>query len=105
MLRLTSLVPLAALLAAPSAAAQERVQYEDYRLDNGLRVVLVEDHAVPVVTIDLWYDVGSGSERAGRTGFAHLFEHMMFQGSENVAKAEIFQLVERAGGEMNATPN
>ncbi len=105
MLRLTRLVPLAALLAAPSATAQERVQYEDYRLDNGLRVVLVEDHAVPVVTIDLWYDVGSGSERAGRTGFAHLFEHMMFQGSENVAKAEIFQLVERAGGEMNATPN
>ena len=105
MLRFTSLVPLAALLAAPSAAAQERVEYEDYRLDNGLRVVLVEDHAVPVVAIDLWYDVGSGSERAGRTGFAHLFEHMMFQGSANVAKAEMMQLVERAGGNFNATPN
>jgi predicted Zn-dependent peptidase len=87
------------------ASAQQRIEYEDYRLDNGLRVILVEDHSSAVVTIDLWYNVGSGSERPGRSGFAHLFEHMMYQGSANVEKAEMMQLVERAGGQMNASPN
>ena len=95
---------LCTVLAIPSSA-QQRIEYEDYRLDNGLRVILVEDHSVPVVTIDLWYNVGSGRENRERSGFAHLFEHMMYQGSANVAKAEMLQLVERAGGTMNATPN
>ena len=94
---------LCTVLAIPSSA-QQRIEYEDYRLDNGLRVILVEDHSVPVVTIDLWYNVGSGRESRERSGFAHLFEHMMYQGSANVAKAEMLQLVERAGGTMNATP-
>ncbi len=74
-----------------------------FSLANGLRVVLCEDHAVPVVSVALYYDVGSRNEKEGRTGFAHLFEHMMFQGSENVAKAAHFQYIFNAGGTMNGT--
>jgi predicted Zn-dependent peptidase len=73
------------------------------RLDNGLRVVLSPDHTVPVVAVNLWYGVGSRNEVAGQTGFAHLFEHMMFQGSAHVPKNRHFELVERAGGTLNAT--
>jgi len=72
-------------------------------LDNGLRVVLSRDSTAPIVGVNLWYGVGSRNERPGRTGFAHLFEHMMFQGSQNVAKGAHFQLVERAGGSLNAS--
>lgn len=105
MTRLSLIATLVCTVVAIPSSAQQRIEYDDYRLDNGLRVILVEDHSVPVVTIDLWYNVGSGSENRGRAGFAHLFEHMMYQGSANVAKAEMLQLVERAGGTMNATPN
>lgn len=76
---------------------------EQFALDNGLRVVLNEDHSVPVVSVAVYYDVGSRNERVGRTGFAHLFEHMMFQGSENVPKAAHFQYISNAGGTMNGT--
>lgn len=80
-----------------------QLQLEDYTLENGLRVVLHPDIAVPVVSLAVYYDVGSRNEREGRTGFAHLFEHMMFQGSENVGKAEHFQHIMKAGGTMNGT--
>ena len=76
---------------------------EEYTLANGLRVVLSPDRAVPVVSIAVYYDVGSRNEKEGRTGFAHLFEHMMFQGSENVPKAAHFQYIFNAGGTMNGT--
>lgn len=76
---------------------------EQFALSNGLRVVLNEDHSVPVVSVAVYYDVGSRNERTGRTGFAHLFEHMMFQGSENVPKAGHFQYISNAGGTMNGT--
>ena len=76
---------------------------QQFSLANGLRIVLCEDHAVPVVSVALYYDVGSRNERVGRTGFAHLFEHMMFQGSENVPKAAHFQYIFNAGGSMNGT--
>ena len=76
---------------------------EQYTLENGLRVVLNRDDSVPVVAIAVYYDVGSRNEREGRTGFAHLFEHMMFQGSANVKKAEHFQYIMKAGGTMNGT--
>ncbi|HEV7683596.1 MAG TPA: insulinase family protein [Pyrinomonadaceae bacterium] len=76
---------------------------QQFSLDNGLRVILCEDHASPVVSIALYYDVGSRNEKVGRTGFAHLFEHMMFQGSENVPKAAHFQHIFNAGGTMNGT--
>lgn len=81
------------------------LKLEQYTLDNGLRVVLNQDNAAPVVSVAVYYDVGSRNEREGRTGFAHLFEHMMFQGSENVKKAEHFQFVSNAGGTMNGTTN
>ena len=74
-----------------------------HSLDNGLRIVLSPDRSVPVVAVNLWYGVGSRNEIPGKTGFAHLFEHMMFQGSRNVPKNRHFELVERAGGSLNAT--
>ena len=79
------------------------LEIEQYSLANGLRVVLNRDPAVPVVAVAVYYNVGSRNEREGRTGFAHLFEHMMFQGSENVKKAEHFQYIMKAGGTMNGT--
>ena len=79
------------------------LEIEEYYLKNGLRVVLNRDDAVPVVAVAVYYNVGSRNEREGRTGFAHLFEHMMFQGSENVKKAEHFQFIMKAGGTMNGT--
>jgi zinc protease len=75
----------------------------DYRLDNGLRVVLNEDHSAPLVAINLWYHVGSKNERPGRTGFAHLFEHMLFSGSEHVGNNEHFRYVQSVGGVLNGT--
>ena len=94
-----ALVPL--LWLSRPAAAQEpgRVAFERYTLPNGLTVILSEDHSAQVVAVDVWYDVGSRDERPGRTGFAHLFEHMMFQGSANVKKGEHMALLERAGSE------
>src|SRR5690606_34552392 len=76
---------------------------EQFTLSNGLRVVLDRDDAIPVVSMAVYYDVGSRNERDDRTGFAHLFEHMMFQGSENVPKAGHFQYIMKAGGTMNGT--
>ncbi|MGI5215790.1 M16 family metallopeptidase [Plantactinospora sp. CA-290183] len=78
---------------------------ETTRLENGLRVVVSEDRSVPVVAVNLWYDVGSRHEPEGQTGFAHLFEHLMFEGSVNVAKTEHMRLVQGAGGSLNATTN
>jgi zinc protease len=79
------------------------LEIEEYTLKNGLRVVLNQDNAIPVVAVAVYYDVGSRNEREDKTGFAHLFEHMMFQGSENVKKAEHFQFIMKAGGTMNGT--
>src|SRR5690606_9862309 len=80
-----------------------KIPIERYELDNGLRVVLSEDHRQPVVGVNLWYDVGSRNERPGRTGFAHLFEHMMFQGSANVPDTQHIAHIERVGGAMNGS--
>ncbi|MEH0936078.1 M16 family metallopeptidase [Micromonospora psammae] len=78
---------------------------ETTRLDNGLRVVVSEDRTAPAVAVNLWYDVGSRHEPEGQTGFAHLFEHLMFEGSINVAKTEHMKLIQGAGGSLNATTN
>ena len=80
-----------------------RIPIETYRLDNGLFVTLSEDHTAPIVAVNLWYHVGSANERAGRTGFAHLFEHMLFQGSAHVGANEHFELIQRAGGTLNGS--
>ena len=79
------------------------LEIEEYALANGLHVVLNHDAAIPVVSVAVYYNVGSRNEREGRTGFAHLFEHMMFQGSANVPKAGHFQHIMKAGGTMNGT--
>ena len=91
--------------AAVAASSQQpgHVAFEEYTLKNGLRVQLSEDHAAPVVAVHVTYDVGSRNERPGRTGFAHLFEHMMFKGSENVGDGEHFYQVFTQGGDMNGT--
>ena len=89
--------------ATPRGPRILSVPFQRRSLSNGLRVVLSHDPAVPVVAVNLWYGVGSRNEPEGRTGFAHLFEHMMFQGSLNVPKNRHFELVERAGGTLNAT--
>jgi predicted Zn-dependent peptidase len=86
-----------------SAAQSLQIPFTQFQLENGLRVVLSEDHAAPVVAVVVYYDVGSRNEVKGRSGFAHLFEHMMFQGSENVSKAQHFQYVENNGGFLNAS--
>lgn len=80
-----------------------RIPIETFRLSNGLLVTFSEDHTAPIVAVNIWYHVGSANERAGRTGFAHLFEHMLFQGSENVEANEHFELVQRAGGTLNGS--
>jgi predicted Zn-dependent peptidase len=99
----------AAHAQAPAAAAPTRlatptaIRTERYQLPNGLTVILAPDRSSQVVAVDMWYDVGSRNERPGRTGFAHLFEHMMFQGSANVRKGEHLNLVQRAGGSVNGS--
>jgi predicted Zn-dependent peptidase len=80
-----------------------RVPIDTFSLPNGLFVTLSEDHTAPIVAVNLWYHVGSANERPGRTGFAHLFEHMLFQGSADVEANEHFELVQRAGGTLNGS--
>jgi len=80
-----------------------RIPVEKTQLANGLRVMLSQDKTAPIVAVNLWYHVGSANERLGRTGFAHLFEHMLFQGSENVGANEHFELIQRAGGTLNGS--
>jgi len=93
----------AAAVAPPLGAQAGRISYDTFSLANGLRVITSEDHSTPVVAVDVWYNTGSRNERPGRSGFAHLFEHMMFQGSAHVKKTQHFQLVERAGGNENGS--
>ncbi|MGZ8499497.1 MAG: M16 family metallopeptidase [Candidatus Binatia bacterium] len=91
---------------AESAAAKSYdIVFDEFKLKNGLRVLLAEDHRAPTFSICMTYNVGSRDERPGRTGFAHLFEHMLFQGSENVGKGEHFILVQNNGGSANGTTN
>src|SRR3989449_208418 len=80
-----------------------QISYEAFTLPNGLRVIYSEDHSTPIVSVDVWYNTGSRNERPGRSGFAHLFEHMMFEGSAHVKKGEHFQLISRAGGSNNGS--
>jgi zinc protease len=81
------------------------IPMKEFKLKNGLRVIISEDHSAPTYSICVTYNTGSRNERPGRTGFAHLFEHMMFQGSQNVGKGEHFILIQNNGGNMNGTTN
>ena len=116
-----AVVATLAAAAAPDAAAQQRdasspppraaagtiprITFEKYTLPNGLEVILHEDHSVPLVAVNTWYKVGSGDEQKGRTGFAHLFEHIMFMGSQNVPVGEFDKWLEAAGGNNNGSTN
>ena len=104
------LVVVLALLAAwPCAASAQEdqitVPYTRFVLPNGLNVILHEDHTTPTVSVNLWYNVGSGREKPGRTGFAHLFEHILFEGSENVPEGKFDEWLEAAGGSNNGSTN
>ncbi|HXE79182.1 MAG TPA: pitrilysin family protein [Vicinamibacterales bacterium] len=95
-------MPVLSDTTASAAVRPPRLQYEIYRLDNGLTVILSEDHSTPIVHVELWYHVGSKNERPGRTGFAHLFEHMMFQGSKNVEPEGHMSFISAIGGQTSA---
>ena len=94
-----------AFVAASHVGAQEipRLKFEKYTLPNGLEVILHEDHSTPIVSVNTWFKVGSGDEKPGRTGFAHLFEHLMFMGSQHVPVGEFDKLLESAGASNNGS--
>nr|NIU01243.1 insulinase family protein [Nitrosopumilaceae archaeon]NIX61845.1 hypothetical protein [Nitrosopumilaceae archaeon] len=89
--------------SAPPPKALKEGEIARFRLSNGLDVLLMKSTASPLVAVDIWYKVGSKNEESGKSGFAHLFEHMMFEGSENVAKTEHMKLVSDVGGMMNGS--
>jgi zinc protease len=99
------LIPVAILASSVNAGAQSipEITFERYTLPNGLEVILHEDHSVPLVAVNTWFKVGSGDELRGRTGFAHLFEHIMFMGSQNVPVGEFDKLLEAAGANNNGS--
>jgi zinc protease len=92
-------------VATGSAQGVPKIQFEKYTLANGLEVILHQDRSVPLVAVEVFYKVGSGDEQKGRTGFAHLFEHVMFMGSQNVPVGAFDQWLEAAGGNNNGTTN
>jgi zinc protease len=110
-MKLATFVAALALAIAPPASAQGSgaaspkldIKYSQFTLANGLTVILHEDHTVPVVSTNMWYHVGSAREKVGRTGFAHLFEHLMFMGSEHVKPGEFDDWLERVGGTNNGS--
>jgi zinc protease len=97
--------PVSAQQSSPATPASSRlaVPYTLFTLPNGLNVILHEDHSVPQVAVNVWYHVGSSYEKPGRTGFAHLFEHILFEGSKNVKEGEFDKLLEAAGGNNNGS--
>jgi zinc protease len=106
--RLSRVLAVAAVLVGPSAVVGQdvpRIAFEKYTLPNGLEVILHEDHSVPLVAVNTFYKVGSADEKPGRTGFAHLFEHIMFMGSENVPVGAFDQMLEAAGASNNGSTN
>jgi zinc protease len=104
--RIQALFAFLCLLAAACVAAREapELKFEKYTLDNGLQVILHEDHNIPLAAVNVWYHVGSKNEKPGRTGFAHLFEHMMFQGSANHDK-DYFLPLQKIGAQVNGSTN
>src|SRR5262245_31370320 len=105
MKRFLALAVLACALSCPALAKDPDIPFAEFRLDNGLRVIVHEDHKAPIVAVTIWYHVGSKNETPGRTGFAHLFEHLMFNGSENYDD-EYFRPLEEVGAtNMNGTTN
>ncbi|MCB9082567.1 MAG: insulinase family protein [Lewinellaceae bacterium] len=100
--KLLALATFLSLLSTPAWAQMKGIQFEKYQLDNGLTVILHEDHTTPNVIVSVLYHVGSKNEKADRTGFAHFFEHLMFEGSDNIARGEFDKYISQAGGSNNA---
>jgi zinc protease len=103
MKRLVVLLLLATATPALAQAPKIELAYTQFTLPNGLHVILHEDHSIPMVTVNMWYHVGSARERTGRTGFAHLFEHLMFMGSGHVKPGDFDSWLESAGGDNNGS--
>ncbi len=103
-MRLKAFFPLliSAGLLAQDADAKGNIKFTEYDLPNGLHVILHEDHSTPIVAVSIMYHVGSKNEHPERTGFAHFFEHLLFEGSENIDRGEFMKLVQSAGGQINA---
>lgn len=104
-MRPTHLALYTTMLAAPAVAQKRAITYTEFDLPNGLHVILHEDHATPIVAVSVMYHVGSKNETPDRRGFAHFFEHLLFEGSENIKRGEFSKLVENAGGVLNANTN
>jgi zinc protease len=100
--RLLSLSLASFLFSGVLGAQSNKINFVEYDLDNGLHVILHEDHSTPIVTVSVMYHVGSKNENPDRTGFAHFFEHLLFEGSENIGRGEFFKIIENAGGSNNA---
>jgi hypothetical protein len=96
---------LLGLCSVPAAAQDVSIPHTIFEFPNGLKLIVHEDHSTPIAEVNVWYHVGSGYEEPGRTGFAHLFEHIMFEGSANVPRGEFDRLLEAAGGRNNGTTN
>lgn len=102
-MKLKLLFTLIGIVGAAGLSGQSRnIDFEEYELDNGLDVVLHEDHSTPIVTVAVMYHVGSRNEDTARTGFAHFFEHLMFEGTEHIERGEYMKIVQDAGGSLNA---
>jgi predicted Zn-dependent peptidase len=97
-----NLVLLFTLISGLSLQAQREIEFEKYTLDNGLKVILHQDNSTPIVAVSVMYHVGSKNEDPDRTGFAHFFEHLLFEGSENIGRGEFMKYIENAGGTFNA---
>jgi predicted Zn-dependent peptidase len=95
-------IPLAVALSLASTAQAQNIRFEEYKLDNGLHVILHEDHSTPITAVTVMYHVGSKNETVGRSGMAHFFEHLLFEGSENIGRGQYAKYVENAGGALNA---
>lgn len=96
------LLSLAVVIASAFSTKAQNIKFEEYKLDNGLHVILHEDHSTPIVAVTIMYHVGSKNETTGRTGMAHFFEHLLFEGSENIGRGQFSKFVENAGGALNA---
>jgi zinc protease len=101
-MKLYNLVLLFTLISGLSLQAQREIEFEKYTLDNGLKVILHQDNSTPIVAVSVMYHVGSKNEDPSRTGFAHFFEHLLFEGSENIGRGEFMKYIENAGGSFNA---
>jgi predicted Zn-dependent peptidase len=99
------LIGLLAILFLPGMlafAGSDKIEFVEYDLENGLHVILHQDHSTPIVSVSVMYHVGSKNETPDRTGFAHFFEHLMFEGTKNIERGEYSEIVEKAGGTLNA---